>query len=403
MDIFIARQPIFDDQQRVIAYELLFRNSSENKFGASNQNAASVDVLNDLLIHIGYDKLINNKPAFINFTYDLLLSDVVQLLDKDKVVIEILEDVEIDTKILERCSDLKRQGYKLALDDYVYKTGDLELFRYIDILKVDFMETSEEERLEIVELVKDKEIKLLAEKVENYEEYTTAKEAGFDYFQGFFFKKPEMIRGKKIPNNVALHFKIIAELNRETCNFSKIEELSKKDTSIVHRILKLINSAAIAVRQEIKSLKQAFVLLGSENLYRWFLLLLVKDSKKNKPSELVINAVIRAFFCEELAKYDKTLKKRKSEAFILGCLSLLDAVLDMNMEDILETLPINKDIKLALLEKKNKFADLLKVVEYYEQANWKKLKRILSKKEMTEKQLFDIYLKSINKAYTISY
>jgi c-di-GMP-related signal transduction protein len=403
LDIFIARQPIFDDLQKVIAYELLFRDSSENKFNSSNQNAASIDVLNDLLIHIGYDKLIHNKPAFINFTYDLLLSDIVLLLDKEKVVIEILEDVKIDQKILNRCAELKKMGFKLALDDYIYKTGESELFKYIDILKVDFMDTTESERYEIVELVKDRGIKLLAEKVETYEEFKIAKECGFSYFQGFFFKKPEMIRGKKIPNNVALHFKIIAELNKEPCNFSKIEELSKKDSSIVHRILKLINSAAIAVRQEIKSLKQAFVLLGSENLYRWFLLLLVKDSKKNKPTELVINAVIRGFFCEELAMHDKSLKKRRSEAFILGCISLLDAVLDMRMEDILESLPIHKDIKDALLLKKNKFGELLKIVELYESANWRKLIKLLAKKDITEKQLFDIYLKSINKAYTVSF
>jgi len=394
MEIYLARQPIFNKYQEVFAYELLYR-SGANKFCSSlNGDEASSEVITNSFLLIGLETLTRGKKAFINFTRNLLENDVAILLPNEIIVVEILQDIEPDEKMLNACKKLKEQGYLLALDNFKYDMKFEPLIDLVDIIKIDFLNTDQEERRAVIQRVSSKKVRFLANKVETKEDFIQAMEMGYSYFQGYFFSKPLIISRRDIPSFKLTYMKILQEINKPELDFDRIEKLLKMDVSLSFKLLKFINSLAFGFRSEISSIKQALVLLGKEELSKWFSLIALKGIGENKPEELIVTAICRARFCELVATR-VGLKDRASDLFLMGMFSLIDAFLDQPMSDIIKDLPICEDIKHALIGGQNRFRDVYDLILTYESGDWERLSWKAAKLELDESEVKDFYLNSL--------
>jgi c-di-GMP-related signal transduction protein len=369
---FVARQPIFDHRQEVYAYELLFRSSYENSCNLLDLNKASSKVIVDTCLLIGLEHLTGDKKAFINVTREVLINEYIFLLPSDKVIVEILETVEPDESVITACKKLKQSGYKLALDDFVYEERYQPLVELADIIKVDFLSTAGKEQKELVDRFSSRGIRFLAEKVETREKFQEATNMGYSYFQGYFFGKPVVYAGRDIPGFKLNYLQILQEIYRSDMNFAEIESIIKRDLSLSYKLLRYINSAFFSRRSNITSIKQALSLLGEQEIRKWVSLIALSNMGQDKPEELVIQAVIRAKFCESLAP-NLGLKHRSEDLFLMGMFSLIDALLDRRLIDILNELPIKDDVKEALLGEPNRLRNIINYVEAYEKGEWAKL------------------------------
>ncbi|RLA92058.1 MAG: diguanylate phosphodiesterase, partial [Deltaproteobacteria bacterium] len=270
MEVFVARQPIFDHQQKVYGYELLYRSRNNDNYDETNGDRASLKVIENFLFITGIEKLTGGKRAFINFTKNLLLEGIAFKLPPKFLVIEILEDVDPNEEIITVCHELKRSGYLLALDDFVLKeNGSNPLLNLIDILKVDIQLSSEDEVEATTQKAKEKRIKLLAEKTETLSEFEKAKKLGYNYFQGYFFSKPKIIARKDIPASKIAQLELLQEINRPELDLEKLEKIVKKDTSLTFKLLKYINSAFFGLYQPVTSIKKALIMVGESELRKW--------------------------------------------------------------------------------------------------------------------------------------
>lgn len=394
MEIYVARQPIFNRNQEVFAYELLYR-SGVNKFYSSlNGDQASFEVITNSFLLIGLETLTRGKKAFINFTKNLLENDVATLLPNEAIVIEILQDIEPDEKTLNACRKLKELGYYLALDDFSYNEKLLPLIDLVDIIKVDFLKTEKKEREAVIRKVGKHKKRFLAEKVETRDEFNQALEMGYSYFQGYFFSKPLILSGRDIPGFKIIYLKILQEINRQDLDYDRLEDYIKMDVSLSYKLLKFINSLSFGFRNEIRSIKQALVLLGQKELSKWLSLIALRGIGDNKPDELIITAICRARFCELIAPRIG-LKDRSSDLFLMGMFSLIDAFLDRPLPDILAELPISDDIKLALLGGKSRFRDVYELILAYESGDWEQLAFKTALLEVAEIDVRECYLSAL--------
>jgi c-di-GMP-related signal transduction protein len=230
VNIFVARQPILNKDQSIYGYELLFRNGMENWFNADNFDEATLTVIRNALLVFGSQKMTGGKKAFINFTRNLLLSEVPGYLPQESSVIEILETVEVDQEVLAACQELKKQGYCLALDDYIWQEQEQNpLTEVVHVVKVDFQTTQPTDRQVIVDFFNQKGIELLAEKIETRQDFQEALEMGFAYFQGYFFSRPEIISGRDVPGYKLSYLEILKEICRETLDFVHFEQIIDRD------------------------------------------------------------------------------------------------------------------------------------------------------------------------------
>ncbi|NYE57018.1 EAL and HDOD domain-containing protein [Carboxydothermus ferrireducens] len=245
MKVFVARQPIFDKKEKVVAYELLYRSGKINHFDGSNGDRATASVIINSLFRIGLENLTNGKLAFINFTENLLKEGIPLIFNKNLLVVEILEDITPDKELLQALRFLKGKGFKIALDDFIFNLGNTpdELLNMADIIKVDFLANSLKDRKTIPQKFRNKKIEFLAEKVETKEEYEEAIKAGYSFFQGYFFSKPEIVSGKDISASKLTYMQILNELNKREPNFDYIAELIEANVSLTYELLRLVNSA----------------------------------------------------------------------------------------------------------------------------------------------------------------
>ena len=372
MDTFIARQPIFDSRQRVFGYELLFRSSLENVFRHSDPDQATSKVISDAFFLFNISTLTEGKRAFINLTRETLLQEYIFLIPKDFVVVEILENIEPDAEVIEVCKRMKRAGYLLAMDDFVYKEQNKPLLELADFVKIDFMSTSESERKALVKELAPLGIRLLAEKVETQKDFSEALEMGYSYFQGYFFCKPLVIKGKDIPGSKLHYFQVLQEIHQRQMDFRRLEQIIKQDVSLSYKLLRYINSAYFGLRNRINSIKQALLLLGQAEIKKWLSLITLAGMGTDKPGELVVHTITRAKFCESLAPHAGLLR-RADDLFLVGMLSLMDAFLDRPLSDLLIEVPINNEIKGAILEKENRLGEVYDYVLSYDKGDWPRL------------------------------
>lgn len=390
----MAKQPIFDRLKRVVAYELLFRSGAENFFTSVDGNQASRSVLGSVIHVFGFASLTGGKPAFINFTRDLLIGRLAYVLLPKQLVVEILETIEPDDEVIKARQELRQSGYRIALDDFVLRPGYERLLSVADIVKVDFLQIKGDERKQLSQTLARSKILLLAEKVETPEDFKEAVKLGYHYFQGVFFCKPEVISSNEIPTHKLVYLRLMVELNRPEIDFGYLESVLKSDISMSYKLLRYINSAAIGLRYPVTSLRQAMVLLGERNLRRWILLVLTTSLLEDKPQELCLLGVIRGRF-RELTCQKLGWQMLGVGPFLVGFLSILDALLDRPLPELLEELPVAPEIKDALLGKPTLLGSVYKIVTAYERAEWDKVTELARKVNLPEEELPLLYIGSV--------
>ena len=347
--VFIARQPIFEaQQQRVYGYELLFRSSEENAYTSTDGRQASSQTISRAMHSIGLDAVVGDRKAFINVTRDLLLEEIYTLLPPEQCVVEILEDLTLDAEVVAACARLRAAGYGLALDDVTDVKRVEPLAEYADIIKVDLSMVAPDDRAAVFRDLAPFRNKLLAEKVETKADYEQALALGCQYVQGYFFCRPEMMRGKTLVGAELTHLRFVAELNKPQLDFGALERVIKQDVSLTYNLLRYLKSAAIGVRQKVTAIQQALVLLGERPLRKWGSLVAVTSMYSKKPSELMVTSLVRANFCEAIAAR-QNLPQHQLDMFLIGLLSSIDAVLNMPMAEILEQTCVSDNVRTVLL------------------------------------------------------
>ncbi len=397
MDTFIARQPIFDQQQKVYAYELLFRSGLQNNFCDNpDLNNAASKVIADSGMLLGTENITGGKKAFINVTREVLLNELVILLPKDLTVVEILETVDPDPEVIAACQKLKEAGYLLALDDFVYDDRYEPLVEMADIIKVDCLATGHEAQAALLRRIgqTNKKALLLAEKVETREAFQEALDLGFTYFQGYFFCKPTILSKKDVPGFKLQHLRILQEIHKPDLDFGQIEMIIRRDLSLAYKLLRYINSASFSWRNEIESMRQALMLLGEKQLKKWVSLVVLTSMGKDKAEELVLQAIIRAKFCEALAPAFG-LKGRSEDLFMMGMFSLIDAILDRPLDETLKDLPIADDIKTALAGQENRLSPVYQFALAYERGDWEATAAQSAHLTTSEGELTKFYLEAL--------
>ncbi|MGM0471764.1 MAG: EAL and HDOD domain-containing protein [Bacillota bacterium] len=366
---YIARQPIFNQCKRVIGYELLYRDGMDNFYQEIDGDLATSQVLTNSFGVIGIEELTQGKLAFINFTKNLLEKEIATLFDSNVLVVEILEDVELTSEVIAKCKELRAKGYTIALDDFVFAPEYAQLLELAHIVKVDFLITSPQERRQLVDKIQDYEIELLAEKVESEAQFREAQEMGYSYFQGYFFKRPDIVSGKDLPVYPTNYLQVLRELNQPQPNLDKIARIIKQDMALSYKLLRLINSAAFGVRKEVDSIKQALILLGLDEIEKWFDLVVIKEIAQDKPTEVIRISLIRAKFAELLG--EKIAREvNTSQLFMMGLFSLLDVLMDNELNSLLKELPIAPAIKQALTGQSGLFRDIYELILAYEEGEW---------------------------------
>jgi len=395
MNVHVARQPIFDRNMNVYAYELLYRSSEGVNEPSKDGDIKTGEVVFNTLVTMGVDTMLSGRRAFINFTKETINSNLPQMFSNEILVVELLEDIIPDQSFVEACNDLRNKGYLLALDDFDASYSFEEVVEIVDIIKVDFMLTTVEERKHIVDKYKKNNIRFLAEKVETQDEFDEAKDMGYDYFQGFFFSRPILVTGSDFKTFNSTYALILKELNAEEPNFEVLEEIIKRDFSITFKLLKLVNSAAYYTRNRITSIKHALTILGCKELRKWFSLMMVRDAGADQPKELIRMSLIRARLTETLLK-QTTLKRRSSEGFLLGLFSLIDVILNQRMDEVADKLPLEDDILKALFREESDFSEMLNLIEHYEKGDWDQVKEDLTNYDLDFLAVSTSYLEAID-------
>ena len=391
-EAYIARQPILDRRKKVVAYELLFRDGNAAFMPDIDGDVATNTVLSDAFLAIGLDTLIGTKKAFINFTENLLKRKIPLLLPKENMVIEILEDITPTPELIRACDEMIRAGYTLALDDFTYTDAMEPLIAMAHIIKMDFRLTSQKDiRHYLKKLSKHNGLRFLAEKVETYEEFTNALNMGFEFFQGHFFCKPELVKAKRISESQLSLLRIIAEVNKHEFDLETIERMIAPDVSLSYRLLRYINSAFFTKAQSIGSIKQALVYMGKNEIRRFVSLVGISELSKGKPDELLRTACIRGKFCELLATSTQNRGVLPAELFTLGIFSLIDAIMDQPMQQVMKLLPLSDTIKQTLIQRKGRLIGYLALVEYYERGQWEYIDRITAALKVNAEHLLQIY------------
>jgi len=394
MDIFLARQAIYNRKNQVIAYELLFRNSNANAFmGDVNEEKATIKLISNCAT-IGLSNLTNGKRAFINFPKGVLLKDTICLLEKKDIVVEILENVRPTKEIISYLRELKNKKYILALDDVVINYRYKEFGTLIDIYKIDFVATTKAERVTILNEIRiiNPKGQLLAEKVETKTDYDEALKNNYLYFQGYYFSKPTMISAKDISVRNVSCFNIMVELLSPNFDVGKMENIIKSDVAISYKLMRFLNSANFSFVQKISSIRQAIALIGKRELEKWLSLIIIGEMQ-NSNVEYTNNTIIRGRFCELIAQEVKTSKK--SLAFMVGIFSNLDLFMNRSMKDITVEIPLDEEAKAALLGEDNDLSEILNLVKAYENMDMKMVEMYSNKLGIDKKALIDMYIKSI--------
>lgn len=389
-DILIGRQPIFGQKKDVIGYELLYRSVTSPQGGVIlDGDLATTRVILNTFSEIGLDNLVYGHKAFINATRNFLIGHYPIPFAPEHVVLEVLEDIPIDNQLIESLKELSHQGYLIALDDVESIERIYPLLGIANIIKIDLTLVDKNGLGQVVNFLKQYQLQLLAEKVETLEEFEQCRHLGFDYFQGYFLEKPEVFRQRAMDSLRLVIMQFLATIQNPDVNFSKIEEIISKDVSLGYKLLRLVNSAYFSTTVSVTSIRQAISLIGFEQLRSWMTLLLM-TSINDKPHELSIIAMTRAKMSELLAK--ALHKEPVDRYFMMGLLSVLDALMDMPMKKALAFLPLSSNIVEALLYHRGECAQILNTVIAYEQGEWDTVLKVGLPPDIIQK----IYLQSIH-------
>jgi EAL and modified HD-GYP domain-containing signal transduction protein len=366
--VHIARQAILDARGQVFGYELLYRATQTATSCTADGDLASARVMTDAVLEVGLDTLTDGRPAFLNLTKPLITSQVATLLPHAAAVYELREDVEIDQEVIDACKALHSRGYRLALDDFVAGSAAEQLLPYVSFVKVDVMLGEMSEVLDLPRRFKQHKVRMLAEKVETREVFEATKKAGYTLFQGYYFRRPVIQTGKALPANHAVYMRLLAELNREDLTILQLEALIKQDASLSLKVLRCVNSAALPLRREVRSIHDAVVLLGIRPIRQWASVWCLAGVNTGGSPELATLALLRARSCELVAGDLSSVDT--SELFLVGLCSLLDSMLGCPMETALEHLPLSPAAKQALLGAPSPMRSILDTIVAQEAGDW---------------------------------
>lgn len=403
MGTCLARQPIFDAKMNVYGYELLYR-ASETSVGydGSDPDKASSEMIM-LSMDIGARKLTGNRLAFINFTQKLLVNEIATILPRNRLVIEILESVQPADEVMSACRKLKKQGYLLALDDYLYTEETRELLDVADIVKIDFIKCGgldsvrdEVQKIQryLRRISRVNKVRLLAEKLETAGEYVSAHEMGFSLYQGYFFSRPELMSKKKMAPLRINQLRLIRETMNPMVDYRRLAGTISNDPVLSYRILRLVNSTYYGLQYEIKSINHALAILGIENIRKYVTLLAIEQVRDEKPEELFRMSLIRGHFLESIAPL-AGMRKMRDDLFLLGIFSCMDVMTDMSMEEIVELTRLSNSVAEPLITGRGKSADLLSIIINYERGNWDDASATAAEYDISSREMLKFYLDAV--------
>lgn len=377
----IGRQPILNRNEQICAYELLFRSAQSLDAAAVNDaSQATASVILNTLSGFGVRQILGKHRGFINLEFDILMSDSLELLPKDLVVLELLETIEVTPVLFERCHELKEKGFTLALDDHVFSPMYEELYQIVDIVKVDLFVTPVETLGPTLERYRRYPFQLLAEKVETKDEFLRCLDLGFDYFQGYYFAKPALIEKKKIDEGGVALLKLMRHLS-DDADIGEIEKIFRSNPGLTYKLLLLVNSVSFAGLQKIKTVRHALSMLGRSHIKRWVqLALFATDGSQNTDNPLMEMAAVRGSLMEQMATACPQLrgiKEAPDQAFMTGILSLLEAIYDIPIQKISDELNLSDDVQQALTSRAGIYGTLLDMAEALEQADFTKVSELI--------------------------
>jgi len=394
----IARQPIYTQNGEVFAYELLYRPMSIRKVSETSKTKLNDDafttlkvVANSLLM--GLDKLTENKRAFINFGQQLLLNKIPALFSSDSIGIEIVERVKPEPELIQSCKELKANGFPIILDDFVYSKGMEKFIEIADIIKIDFLSISFKERQKTIKMGKKYKLKFLAEKIETEGQYRLALKEGFDYFQGYYFSKPDIVSIPNIPGYKINYMNILKTINKPKPDIEMIEEVLKREISLTYRLLKTIYQL-YGNQKKISTIREAIEILGIKNIKNTLSLIVISSIGRDKPNRLLNNALIRAKFYELIA-INTGEENYKCVYYFIGMLSMLDIFLEKPMEILIKYLPLKSEVIEALKGKRGKYYNVMRLVESFENKDENKINIFSEKVGISINTLNELYITAI--------
>ena len=371
---YVARQPILTGDEKVFGYELLFRDGVTDYFSGHDPDAASRSTL-DASVLLGLDVLCDGRRAFINCTREVLLNDYITLLPSDRVVVEILETVPADGEVIAACRRLKQAGYMIALDDFVPGDPRGPLTALADFIKVEVRRVAPAEYPDIWRQ-SAKSCRLVAEKVETRQEFLAMRRAGFSYFQGYFFRMPELMRAREIPANRANYLRLLRAVAQAELDIRELESTIKGEASLCYRLLRYLNSPVFGFPAEIHSVRHALAMLGEREVRRWIRLATTLVASQSRPSDLLLSALVRARFCELLAP---KVQHGNCDLFLVGLLSLMDAILGVPMAQVLQGIALDRETRAVLMGESSPFSPAYELMLAQEGGQWEKVAQLASR------------------------
>lgn len=370
-DIFLARQPIYNRKLEVAGYELLYRDNEPDSANFSDASHASSRLIINTFIGLGLENIVGSNPAYINLTDDFFINDQPIPMTSEQVVLEISGSHLPNDQVMAGLRDLSGKGYRIALDDFIYREDLAPLLELANVVKLDLAVLGYKGITEQASLCRRHNMQLLAEKVETPEDLAFCTDLGIDLFQGYFFCKPQLMRGRAEPANRAVIMQLLSQLQKPDIDMHELEKVIIQDVALTYKLLRYLNCASYALRREIDSVRDALILIGTNTVKKWAVLLLMSSYADSKPKELITMAMVRARMCELLAeRFGVT---NPDMAFTVGLFSTLDAVMDTPMEELLDTISLNSEIKFALLSNEGLLGQLLRQVLRYEMGDWMKM------------------------------
>ncbi|KGX87193.1 EAL and HDOD domain-containing protein [Pontibacillus litoralis] len=401
MEVCVARQPILNEKQEVIAYELLYRgNQEQNYYSLIDGDEATANVVMNSFFNIGLQQISDGKRCFVNFTENLLRSNLPYCFPPRTLVIEILENIQPSKEVVYACRNLKREGYRIALDDYILDESNpysFQLLKYADIIKIDIQQTPLEEQRYIFHRLQAYDLIWLAEKVETREEYQVCKELGYHYFQGYFFSKPAIMKSHDVELPPFYHMDLMKELFKEEPNVKKVVEKIELDVSLSYKLLRLTNTIGNRRLERVKSIEQAVMLVGLNEVKKWAYVLVMRNLKNqqgNVAEEALKISFLRARMCENVAEIIGQ-RDESASYFLTGMLSLIELFMQQSMQDSLEGLALDEQIKDALLGEPNKYRDVLDLCQLIERGEWDLLEQRAANLSLSIDNLFQQYKESL--------
>jgi c-di-GMP phosphodiesterase len=388
-DVFVGRQPILGPNLKTIGYEVLYRNCEVDSATFPDEEIATAHVLLNTYLDIGLEHVVGSHLAFLNIPRQFLLERHCEALPKSRVVLEILENVEPSPQVIEAIASLSRQGYTIALDDFVYHDRFRPFLDLADIVKIDVLGKSEEQLQQEAWQLRDYRVRLLAEKVESRETFETCKQIGFFYFQGFFFYRPDIVRGREIPGNRMALLELLGKIQDPYVSLKRLVEFIRNDLSLSYKVLRYVNSAYVGLPKRVDCIEQAACMVGIDRIRTWATLIIMATGK-DQPTELLVIALVRAKMCERLGH--RLGADSPEKFFTMGLLSVLETLYESSMEDIVKNLPLPDDILEGLTSETGMMGNVLHCVKAYEQGEWLELKYL----QLPPATIRDFYLEAID-------